>query len=367
MRNALDPAVQGVLDVVRIVPWNSPCVGARGKATESRTDGRLAKVRFAVGDTQRTIRKVRSLIRIAKKEEPDIVVIFWVEGKHVVWLKIVSLLRNLRIPHLLIGHNYAEKSRSLASRLVWPSLLDSTNVPSPFPYRFIALHGGISAWLETKVSQRILDKVSTVEYPAVWGESRRGPHRNAAKVKVALLSPSHKGVSSFCEFVVGFRKECGDLAERVSFSVVGGYSRYRYEVVRKELLEAGISEFPTRYGTGEEYGSEIDGIHYAAMMHARGTYEARFSSTMYDAICWGTPGIYTSSQQLNEISKAGHWIGWGVDSPREGIAVLAEQVANFSWARYEVQCERVKKCRDYFSVERSGRQLARAVVRVGVG
>ncbi|MCC7334738.1 MAG: hypothetical protein IT422_06565, partial [Pirellulaceae bacterium] len=178
------------------------------------------------------------------------------------------------------------------------------------------------------------------------------------------LSPSHKGIDQFLLTVAAFRRlENRDAVDSVvSFSVIGGFVPDGSAERSAQLRVAGVEASPDRWLTSSEYADELSRADLVLQLHAPQLYEARYSSTIYDAICFCVPGVYTATPQTADLSAKGLAFGWAVQSPEEAASAVYHYVAVMSVTDRLALSRGIRETRAYFSVERAGQQLAQGLM-----
>lgn len=358
-----DPEHGATIQSVAHVPW---CDEEKPAWQTSAPRSRLAGYARRISSWARSVRRTLNVAAEAKKVGADLVIHLSGDGNVVQQAKLAAQFLRCTTPAIFIGHNHHKKSESCRYKLLTPSLMTARQIHSPLPCRYGLLFEGMRAYIQAHYDAPHMEDFFELNYPVVWGSrsAARGRARPEGKpVRIAYLSPSHKGVDDFCEFARKFHERARHepLAMAYEFTVVGGFTRRTHKEVASKLESSGVTAFPRDYLTEEQYSNELLSADYIIQLYQPDTYDARFSSAVFDAIAWRIPGFYIATGYVrylfDEIGKPG-WMVQDIDS---AISAVCEVLNAFDVESYRRQVGLVDACRTHFTVERTARQLRQIV------
>lgn len=362
MLESVDADLQPILDSIIFLEMATP------DTSLSAVSGKLNAIRSAVSRYLSSVRILWSAIRLCRKHHCDFVLFGSGSGFHIRLVKLLGGLGGLRCPALFIVHNWREPNRSLAARLIFPASLAVTRWPSVVRCYYIFLHGGMRGYLERTHRITFGDQYLDLAYPIVFG--RESTHRtcNPDDIAFDFLSPSFKGVDVFCQYVTSCRERLREkrLEDKVSFGVIGGFSRANASRVASALEAVGVTRYPNDYLSEDGYRERLLNATYIVHLYDPSHYECRFSSAIQDGIAWRIPAIYLRNNYSQHIFDDLGTPGWQVDDLQQAVDVTIDIVESFNREAYVNQVSAVDQVRQKLSVENAGIQMQSISDRLGV-
>lgn len=306
-----------------------------------------------------TIGRIWRTQSLARRHECDVIFFLSGSGLHIRTAKFLNILRRQYQPMVFIVHNWVSSNPRWLTRLLFPSSWSATNTPCRAECRYVLLHGGMRKYLERSHGTQLGSRFVDFWYPIIFGFHSQDREAPRTGIRFDFLSPSHKGVDVFCEYVAACNSRLEDEtpARDVSFGVIGGYTSSRQVEVAEKLQRVGVTRFPRDYLSIAEFSEELRRATYLVHLFDPTLFECRFSSAIQDGIAWRVPALFLRNNYSRHLFDDLGTPGWEVCSLEEAVEITVSLIKEFSRAKYLREVDDVDAVRSRYSLDNAAQQV----------